>query len=254
MLLGLEFPPISHVIEWPTLFGSGPFAVNKVIILMWISVVLAFGVMYLGGRKRQLVPTGLQNVSEMALDFVEDGIVMQTIGPDGLRFTPFLLTLFTFVLTCNIWGLIPGVQMPVNARIALPMFLALVVYCIYHAMGVIKQGPLTYLKNIMFMPGVPKAMYILLTPIELVTKFITQPLSMAVRLFANLLAGHLLLVSFAVITAAVAAAGPSLAIFPFSFGLLVFLSTFEVLVAFLQAYIFTILAAVYIADAMHPAH
>ncbi len=254
MIFGLEFPPISHVVEWPTLFGDGPFAVNKVVILMWVSVALAFTVMYLGGRKRQLVPTGLQNVAESALDFVEDGIVLQTIGPDGLKFTPFLLTLFTFILTCNIWGLIPGVQMPVNARIAMPMFMALLVYVIYHAVGVISQGPLTYLKNIMFMPGVPKVMYILLTPIELVTKFISQPLSMAVRLFANMLAGHLLLVSFAVITAAVAAAGPSLAIFPFSFGLLVFLSTFEILVAFLQAYIFTILAAVYISDAMHPAH
>jgi F-type H+-transporting ATPase subunit a len=254
VILGLEFPPISHVVEWPTLFGSGPFAVNKVVILMWISAALAFGVMYLGGRKRALVPTGMQNVAESALDFVEDGIVLQTIGPDGLKFTPFLLTLFTFVLTCNIWGLIPGVQMPVNARIALPMFMALLVYVIYHVVGIISQGPIGYMKSIMFMPGVPKVMYILLTPIELVTKFISQPLSMAVRLFANMLAGHLLLVSFAVITAAVAAAGPSLAIFPFSFGLLVFLSMFEVLVAFLQAYIFTILAAVYIASAMHPEH
>jgi F-type H+-transporting ATPase subunit a len=254
VIFGLEFPPISHVVEWPTLFGSGPFAVNKVIILMWVSAALAFAVMFIGSRKRALVPTGMQNVAESALDFVEDGIVLQTIGPDGLKFTPFLLTLFTFVLTCNIWGLIPGVQMPVNARIALPMFMALLVYVIYHAVGVINQGPIKYMKNIMFMPGVPKVMYILLTPIELVTKFISQPLSMAVRLFANMLAGHLLLVSFAVITAAVATAGPSLAIFPFSFGLLVFLSTFEILVAFLQAYIFTILAAVYIADAMHPSH
>ena len=106
----------------------------------------------------------------------------------------------------------------------------------------------------MFMPGVPKVMYILLTPIELVTKFISQPLSMAVRLFANMLAGHLLLVSFAVITSAVLAANLTIVIFPFSFGLLLFLSAFEILVAFLQAYIFTILAAVYIAQAMHPEH
>jgi F-type H+-transporting ATPase subunit a len=144
--------------------------------------------------------------------------------------------------------------MPVNARIALPVFMALMVYVIYHTVGVVTQGPITYMKNIMFMPGVPKVMYLLLTPIELVTKFISQPLSMAVRLFANMLAGHLLLVSFAVITAALATLGPTLIIFPFSFGLLVFLTAFEVLVAFLQAYIFTILAAVYIADAMHPAH
>jgi F-type H+-transporting ATPase subunit a len=139
-------------------------------------------------------------------------------------------------------------------RIALPVFMALLVYVIYHTVGVITQGPINYMKNIMFMPGVPKVMYLLLTPIELVTKFISQPLSMAVRLFANMLAGHLLLVSFAVITAALATLGPTLIIFPFSFGLLVFLTAFEVLVAFLQAYIFTILAAVYIADAMHPAH
>lgn len=254
MILGLEFPPISHVVEWPTLFGDGPFAVNKVVVLMWVSAAIAFAVMFLGGRKRQVVPTGMQNLAESALDFVEDGIVLQTIGPEGLKYTPFLLTLFTFVLTCNIWGLIPGVQMPVNARIALPMFMAIIVYLLYHYVGIRSQGPIGYMKSIMFMPGVPKVMYILLTPIELVTKFISQPLSMAVRLFANMLAGHLLLVSFAVITASVATVGPSLAIFPFSFGLLVFLSMFEVLVAFLQAYIFTILAAVYIASAMHPEH
>jgi len=250
MLLGLEFPPISHVVEWPV----GPLGINKVVVLMWFSTVIAIGVMWLGGRKKALVPTGIQNVAESAVDFVEEGIVLQTIGPDGLKFTPFLITLFTFILSCNIWGLVPLAQMPVNARIALPVFMALLVYVIYHTVGVISQGPINYLKNIMFMPGVPKVMYLLLTPIELVTKFISQPLSMAVRLFANMLAGHLLLVSFAVITAGLATLGPTLIIFPFSFGLLVFLTTFEVLVAFLQAYIFTILAAVYIADAMHPAH
>ena len=250
MILGLEFPPISHVVEWPV----GPFGINKVVVLMWFSTLIAIGVMWLGGRKKALVPSGIQNVAESAVHFVEEGIVMQTIGPEGLKFTPFLITLFTFILSCNIWGLVPLAQMPVNARIALPVFMALLVYVIYHTVGIVKQGPINYMKNIMFMPGVPKVMYILLTPIELVTKFISQPLSMAVRLFANMLAGHLLLVSFAVITAALATIGPTLVIFPFSFGLLVFLTTFEVLVAFLQAYIFTILAAVYIADAMHPAH
>ena len=253
MILGLEFPPISHVVEWPV----GPLGINKVVVLMWFSTLIAIGIMWMGGRKKALVPTGIQNVAESAVDFVEEGIILQTIGPEGLKsrwMTPFLITLFIFILSCNVWGLVPLAQMPVNARIALPVFMALLVYVIYHTVGVVSQGPLTYLKNIAFMPGVPKVMYLLLTPIELVTKFISQPLSMAVRLFANMLAGHLLLVSFAVITAALATLGPTLIIFPFSFGLLVFLTTFEVLVAFLQAYIFTILAAVYIADAMHPAH
>ena len=252
MILGLEFPPISHVVEWPTLFGGGAFGVNKVILLMWISVALVCALFFVAGRQRALVPTGVQNVAESTVEFVEDQIVLQTMGPDGLGYTPFLLTLFTFVLTCNLWGLIPGVQMPVNARIALPVFMALVVYVIYHAAGLRHQGPINYFKSIMFIPNVPKVMYILLTPIELVTKFITQPFSLAVRLFANMLAGHLLLVSFAVITQALVESTIVGGVLPL--GLLIFLSAFELLVAFLQAYIFTILAAVYIADAMHPAH
>jgi F-type H+-transporting ATPase subunit a len=252
VILGLEFPPISHVVEWPTLFGGGAFGVNKVILLMWISVGLVCALFFVAGRKRALVPTGAQNVAESTVEFVQDQIVLQTMGPEGLGYTPFLLTLFTFVLTCNLWGLIPGVQMPVNARIALPVFMALVVYVIYHAAGLRHQGPINYFKSIMFIPNVPKVMYILLTPIELVTKFITQPFSLAVRLFANMLAGHLLLVSFAVITQTLFEATIVGGALPLA--LLIFLSAFELLVAFLQAYIFTILAAVYIADAMHPAH
>jgi F-type H+-transporting ATPase subunit a len=252
VILGLEFPPISHVVEWPTIFGDGAFGVNKVILFMWISVGLVLTLFLLAGRKRALVPTGVQNVAESSIEFIEDQIVLQTMGPEGLRYTPFLLTLFTFVLTCNLWGLVPGVQMPVNARIALPLFMALVVYVIYHVVGFRRQGPIQYLKSIMFLPGVPWPMYFLLTPIELVTKFITQPFSLAVRLFANMLAGHLLLVSFAVITQALFEATIVGASLPLA--LLIFLSAFELLVAFLQAYIFTILAAVYIADATHPAH
>ena len=252
MILGLEFPPISHVVEWPTMFGDGPFAVNKVIILMWVSAALAFGVMYLGGRKQALVPTGMQNVAESAVGFIEDGIVLETMGPDGLKFTPFLLTLFTFILTCNIWGLIPGVQMPVNARIALPAFLAILVWAIYHITGIVSQGPIKYFKSATIPPGVPKAILPLVFLIELMGILVTRPLSLAVRLFANMIAGHLLLVTFAVLCQELFEATIVGAVAPFA--LLLFLSAFEILVAFLQAYIFTILAAVYIGGAMHPEH
>lgn len=252
MILGLDFPPISHVVEWPTIFGGGALAVNKVVLLLWISVALVFAVYFIGGRKRELVPSGAQNLAESTIEFIDDQIVMQTIGVEGLRFTPFLMTLFTFIFVCNIWEVIPGAQMPVTARIALPIFLALVVYVIYNVVGIVRQGPISYLKSIMFIPGVPWPMYILLTPIELITRFITQPLSLAVRLFANLLAGHLLLISFAVITQALFDATVIGASLPLA--LLVFLLGFEVLVSVLQAYIFTILAAVYIDAAMHPQH
>jgi F-type H+-transporting ATPase subunit a len=251
VILGLEFPPVSHLVEWPTLFGGGAFGVNKVVLLMWISVALVFGLLYIAGRKQQLVPTGVQNVAESAVEFVDDQIIMQTIGPSGLGYTPFLLTLFTFIFVCNLWEIIPIAQMPVNARIALPLFMALLVYVIYIAVGIKNQGLLGYFKNAI-PSGVPKAILPLVAFIEILGLLVTRPFSLAVRLFANMLAGHLLLVTFAVITQALLVSTIVGAALPFA--LLVFLMAFELLVAFLQAFIFTMLAAVYIDSSMHPAH
>lgn len=254
-VFGIEFPPISHVIEWPALFGGdGPFAVNKVVLLMWLTVAIVFVLTFIAGRRRALVPKGVQNVGESTVDFIRNGIVLQTIGPDGMGFTPFLYTLFTFIFVGNIWEVIPVSQMPVNARIALPAFLAAVVWILYNTVGIVSQGFFGYFKSMLFPPGVPKALYILVTPIELVSTIIVRPLSLSVRLFANMLAGHLLLVSFGVICAALFTLSVVAVILPFSFGLLVALTGFEVLVAFLQAFIFTILTAVYVGGAMHPEH
>jgi F-type H+-transporting ATPase subunit a len=252
VILGLEFPPVSHVVEWPTLFGGDVLGVNKVVLLMWISVALVFALFYFATREPKLVPAGVQNVAESTVEFVEDQVVLQTIGPDGLSYTPFLLTLFTFIFTCNVWELIPVAQMPVNARIALPMFMAILVWFIYIIVGIKNQGFLGYFKNATIPPGVPKAILPLVAFIELIGILVTRPLSLAVRLFANMLAGHLLLVSFAVITQALVASTIIGGALPLA--LLVFLMAFELLVAFLQAYIFTMLAAVYIDSSMHPAH
>ena len=254
-MFGLQFPPISHLIEWRELFFKGtPFAVNKVILLMWISAILAIALFVAGSRKRALVPSGVQNVAESIIDFVDNSIVLETIGPDGRKFTPFLTSLFTFILFCNLWEVIPFVQMPVNARMALPMFFSLLVWLIFNVVGIAKQGFFHYFKGIMFPPGVPKFLYVLVTPIELVSTIFVRPLSLAVRLFANMLAGHLVLVTFAVISAALWVKSVNVVIMPFSFLLLVALTGFEVLVSFLQAFIFTILAAVYIGGALHPEH
>jgi F-type H+-transporting ATPase subunit a len=255
VILGLEFPPISHLIEWPDIFWKDTaFAVNKVVLIMWVSALLAIALFVAGSRKRALVPTGVQNVAESIVDFVDDSIVMQTMGPDGRKFTPFLTCLFTFILFCNLWEVIPFVQMPANARMAMPMFFSLLVWLIFNVVGIAKQGFFHYFKGIMFPPGVPWPIYILVTPIELVSVILVRPLSLAVRLFANMLAGHLVLVTFAVISAALWVKSVNIVILPFSFLLLVALTGFEVLVSFLQAFIFTILAAVYIGGAMHPEH
>jgi F-type H+-transporting ATPase subunit a len=251
-VLALEFPPVSHLIEWPDLFKIGPLGVNKIVLLMFVVVAITAAFYIAASRRTSLVPSGVQNVAESAVEFIQNGIILQTIGPDGLAWTPFLLTLFSFIFVANIIGLVPLIQMPINARMALPAFMAILVWFIFNFIGIKSQGLIGYFKNMMFPPGVPKALYILVSPIELVSTIFVRPLSLAVRLFANMLAGHLLLVSFAVISAAlfestiVGAALPG--------ALLVALTGFEVLVAGLQAFIFTILAALYIGGAMHPEH
>src|SRR5438270_11313926 len=144
-LWALEFPPVSHFTEWKTLFGHGLFAVNKVVLLEWLAAVIVFGFFWRAGRRSRLVPTGVQNVAEAVIEFVQNQIILQTIGPEGMSWTPFLLTLFSFIFVCNIFEIIPLIQMPVTARIALPMFMALIVYALYHIVGVRSQGVLGYL-------------------------------------------------------------------------------------------------------------
>jgi F-type H+-transporting ATPase subunit a len=252
VIFGIEFPPISHTVEWPDIFGSGPFAVNKVVLLMWASVVVVFLFFWTASRRQQLVPTGVRNVAESVVTFIREGIILQTMGPEGLYWTPFLLTLFSFIFVCNIWEVIPVAQMPVNARIALPAFMAVLVWILFNFIGIKSQGLFGYFKSMLFPPGVPWPLYILVTPIELVSTIFVRPLSLAVRLFANMLAGHLLLISFAVISSALWAATYVGAVLPGA--LLVGLTGFEILVSLLQAFIFTILTAVYIGGAMHPEH
>ena len=254
-MLAIEFPPISHVIEWPDIvFEDTVFGVNKVVLLIWASAIISFLFVWLAGRNFKMVPTGIQNVGESFYGFIQEGIILQTIGQDGMKYTAFLGTLFVFIFTCNIWEIMPAIQMPVNARIAIPILLTGIVWVLYMFLGIKHQGPIGYFKNMCFPPGVPKALYILVTPIEFVSTVLVRPLSLSVRLFANMLAGHLLLVSFGVICAALWSVSISLIILPFSFGLLVGLTGFEILVAFLQAFIFTILAAVYIGSSLHPEH
>jgi F-type H+-transporting ATPase subunit a len=254
--LGIEFPPISHLIRWPEIaFEDTFYAINKTTIIYFLSVVITLSFFFIAGSKRQLVPRGVQNVAESSVDFVRDGIIMQTIGPDGMAYLPFLLTMFFFILFINLFEIIPLFQFPGNARMAVPFLLAVLVWFIYNIVGIMKQGPLHYLKNSTIPPGVPKPMLLLIVPIEFVSVFLVRPFSLAVRLFANMLAGHLILVTFAVLTAALIGGDLLLKfIFPFPFVLLIALTGFELLVAFLQAFIFTILTAVYIGTSMHPEH
>jgi len=252
-VIALEFPPINEILRWKDLFPT----FNKIALIAVAAAVIGTLIFLLAGSKdAKSAPKGIRNFAESIVEFIENGIIMQTMGRDGLGWTPFLMSLFTFIYLCNVPGIIPFLQMPATARMALPLFLSLLVWVVFIVTGFKHQG-LAYLKNSLFPPGVPKALYILVTPIEFISTFLVRPFSLTVRLFANMLAGHILLVTFALLSEALFQAEGNPALIPVGvlpLFMLIFLTGFEVLVAFLQAYIFTILTAVYIGGAAHPEH
>ena len=253
-VLALEFPPVSHLFEWPDILFSGTmYAVNKTALIYLAATAITGAIFILAGRpKESLVPAGVQHVAESGIDFIEESVVMQTIGPEGRKFMPFLTTMFFFILFSNIFEVIPGIQFPANSRMAFPITLAIVVWVIYYVVGIRAQGLVGYLRNSLFPPGVPVALYVIVTPIELVSTFVVRPFSLAIRLWANMVAGHLLLVTFGVLTQVLWDSTYIGAVAPFA--MLVLMTGFEILVSVLQAFIFTILTAVYIGGSMHPAH
>ena len=253
-MIAFEFPPINAILRWQDMFSS----FNKIALIAVLAGLIGTVVFLLAGNKdAKVAPKGVRNLAETSVEFIENGIVMQTMGKDGLGWTPFLLSLFVFIYLCNVPGIIPFFQMPATARMAIPMFLSLLVWVIYNGVGLKHQG-LKYIGHTIWPPGVPVALKPLVGIIEFISNIIVRPFSLTVRLFANMLAGHILLVTFALLSDALFRAQThkpflnAMGVLPFF--MLVFLTAFEVLVAFLQAYIFTILTAVYIGGAAHPEH
>ena len=258
MVIANLFPNgTSELFNWKGIAFDGTiWEINKTVLMSIISTLICLTLFIYGGRKRALVPSGMQNVAEVSYEFIDKGIATEVIGHDGHKWTPFLGTMFFWLFFINIWSTFPFFQYPATSRIAIPILLAMVTYFTFIIVGFVKQGPLYMIKAI-FPPGVPWPIYILVTPIELISKFVVRPISLAVRLFANMFAGHILLTLFALMTAALVEMNSGwyqaiIAILPF-FGL-VFMVAFELLVAFLQAYIFTTLTAVYIAESSSEEH
>ncbi len=253
-MFALEFPPLGHIVDWPGFVGDGTvWEINKVVLIYGFAVVFTLLIFTLGNKK-QLIPTGAQNLAEISVEFVEQQLIEPTIGHNERRWVPpFMLSLFFFIFFTNIFEVVPVIQMPANARIALPLFLALLCYVLYHGAG-IKEHKLGYIKHTMFPPGVPWPLYILVVPIEFVSKFLVQPFSHTVRLFANLLAGHILLVTFAVLSAGLWTLKPYAIFLPLPMFAVVFFTAFEVMVSFLQAYVFTLLFGVYFGAAVSHEH
>jgi F-type H+-transporting ATPase subunit a len=252
-VFGLEYPSIEYLVVWPTYWETDAFyGFNKITLINLLAVLLTAGI-FLIGNKKALVPRGMRNLAEVSVDFIDKGVLQQAIGHGGEKYMPYVTAIFFYVFFGNIFEVIPTFQMPGNARMATPLFLGVMTLVMFVAVGLKHQGP-KYFFNACFPPGVPKALYLLVAPIEFLSTFIVRPFSLAVRLFANMLAGHILIVTFAVLTAALWGLGISLVVVPFSFFMLIAMTAFEIMVSFLQAYVFAILAAVYIGGALHPEH
>lgn len=248
---GLAFPSLSNLIEWePIIDGIG---FDKIGLIHVLSVIIPAIIFFMAAQQKSLVPTGIRTIAESIVEFVEKQIILPAIGPDGLKYLPLLLSFFLFVFFGNITEVIPFFQMPANARMGGPLVIALIAWAMFIAVGIKTQGVGHYFKEVAFPPGVPGALKPLVAFIELLSTFLLRPFSHAVRLFANMLAGHILLVTFAVLSISVAS-GLLFLVLPFTFGGLVAFTAFEMFVSLIQAFVFTILAAVYINGALHPAH
>jgi F-type H+-transporting ATPase subunit a len=215
-------------------------------LLMVIVVAAAALFLTLAVKPGRLVPTRGQSMAEMSYEFVANMIHSAT-GEDGLKFFPFVFTLFMFVLFCNFFGLIPG-SFTVTSQIAVTFALAALVILMVIVVGFSKHG-IGFLK--LFVPHAPLPLLFLLVPIELIS-FLTRPISLSVRLFANMLAGHTMLQVFAGFVIALGGAGGILSVLSIApMLLIVAIMLLEFLVAFLQAYVFAILTCIYLNEALH---
>lgn len=255
-----EVPSTEELFVWPCLGGSadvpgiGTVCVNRVVILLLLATFVVGLLFYLAFRNPRVVPGKLQLVMEAGVEFIRNQVILQMIGPEGLRFLPYLTTLFFFILLGNILEVIPGINFPVNSRLAFPAVLAAVSWVVYNYQGIKHRGFFGYLRSVLFPPGVPKPMYLLLTPVEFFSVIIVRPFTLTIRLTANMVAGHVILTVFFLGTAALLQPSITAVFSVVSFALAVVLVGFEIFVSTLQAFIFAILTASYIAGAVEAEH
>jgi F-type H+-transporting ATPase subunit a len=236
------------------LFGV-EFIITKATVLVVIGVAAILIFFLVAFLKPRLVPTRTQSLGEIGYLFIRDQIARDVIGKEGDRYVPFIASLFFFVWVMNVFGVFALAQYPVTGRLVYPAALAAMVWLVYMYIGMRRQGPIGFFKNMMFPPGLPIWLYVILAPIEFMSNVLVRPFTLAVRAFANMFAGHLLLSTFTIATwyllspsvvGIIGSAG--------SFVVAVILTAFELLIQFLQAFIFALLTAVYISTSLHAEH
>ena len=244
-----------HVVI-PLKIGNIDISITNAVISMWVACVLVFLTLTLAGRIGRLIPRGLQNLMESLVNFVKQSLIHEILGEEGMSWFPFIATLFFFILFCNLLGLIPK-MFTATSNINVTASLAAVVFICTQGAGIAKHGLMGYGKT--FIPkGMPRGvMGKILIGFMIIVEMISQlarPFSLAVRLFANMTAGHMVILVFISMIFMFQGVFAKIFVTPMSVVMAVVMMAFEIFVSLLQAFIFAILASIYISLAVHPEH
>lgn len=242
--------------DLPGFFNLGDVAFTKPMFQLLLAGIVVFGFFYLASRKRAMVPGRLQFAGEGAYNMVRNSMARDIIGShDFMRFVPYLFALFFFILVNNIFAAVPAIQFPTFSRASMAYALAALSWVIYNGVGIHKHGFAGYLKLQCVPSGVSPVMYPLLVPLEFFSNILVRPVTLALRLFCNMFAGHLLLMLFATGGLYLLEnGGIGYVAGPLAWIMAIAISFLELLVQFLQAYVFVLLNAMYIQGALADEH
>ncbi|MGD2131977.1 MAG: F0F1 ATP synthase subunit A [Maricaulaceae bacterium] len=245
----LEQFQVHPVVELPQI-GGVDLSITNAAAHMMLAVLVILVVLNIAISKASLVPGRLQSIAELMYEFIA-GMIRDIVGPEGMRFFPYVFTLFIFILTANMLGMF-SIFFTTTSHVAVTLSLALLTITIVIITGLVRHG-FGFFK--LFAPsGLPLPLYILITPIEIIS-FLARPITLAVRLFANMLAGHVMLKIFGIFVISLGGLGGAAALSALlPLGAAFAITGLEFLVAFLQAYVFAILTVIYLNDVVHMHH
>jgi F-type H+-transporting ATPase subunit a len=255
VLAETPFPPNVNEFYPPSLLNDGGVWLTKITLLVWLAVAIIIVFFLMAYRQPKLVPTKTQWIAESFYGFVRNNIAKDMIGHEGVRFAPYLATLFAFILLTNLFGLIPLLQLSPNSHIAFPIVLAVISYVMFIYVGIRRHGVGKFFKTALIPPA-PAGILPILIPIEFFSTFLVRPVTLALRLFANMFAGHMILLVFTLGGFALLNAD-SLLVKPISllsWAMTLALFALEIIVALLQAYVFVVLTSSYIQGALADEH
>ncbi len=228
--------------------GFIDFSITKHLVLMWVACIFLIVLFQRAFRHPTAVPSGISNVLEAIVVFLRDEVIYPAIGEaEGKRYLPFLLTVFFFILTCNLLGLIPW-SATATGNISVTAALALMALCMIQYGGIRQHGLWHHLHNLV-PPGIPAWLLPIMIPVEILGQ-LTKPFALCIRLYANMTAGHLVILSFLALIFVM----KTIFVAPISVGFALFINILEVFIAFLQAYIFTMLTSLFMGMSIHPEH